>query len=279
MKKICVAITALLFFLTHQGMFAQTASIRVTDTRNPAGLAVSCYKTTNLIFPYAIKSVDKGSRDILVQKAGGVENVLQVKAGKERFPQTNLTVITADGQLYSFVVDYAIQPQQLNVRLENNRPDKGLVQFSLAEDNEAQVKGIAETISAKNPLLSGIKAKNNDARMQLRGLYVKDDLFYFQLELENRSDIGYDVDQLRFFIRDLEIARRTAHQELELKPRQVLGNARVIHGHSKQTVVVAIPKFTIQDKKELQIQLTELRGARNLTLQLKNGQLVHAVSI
>ncbi len=34
-------------------------------------LEVTDNKTTNLIFPSAIKSVDRGSKDILVQKASG----------------------------------------------------------------------------------------------------------------------------------------------------------------------------------------------------------------
>src|SRR3546814_18758334 len=67
----------------------------------PGYLSVSYDKTTNLVFPYNIKSVDRGTRDVLVQKARNVENVLQVKAGHEAFTETNLTVITADGHLYS----------------------------------------------------------------------------------------------------------------------------------------------------------------------------------
>ena len=46
----------------------------------PYSLQIGINKTTNLIFPYEIKSVDRGSRDVLVQKAKGIENVLQVKA-------------------------------------------------------------------------------------------------------------------------------------------------------------------------------------------------------
>lgn len=39
-------------------------------------------KTTSIVFPYAIKSIDKGSPDILMQKAKGVENILLLKAAK-----------------------------------------------------------------------------------------------------------------------------------------------------------------------------------------------------
>src|ERR1700712_797579 len=40
-------------------------------------LFISCNKTTSLVFPQIIKSIDRGSRDVFAQKVGGVENVLQ----------------------------------------------------------------------------------------------------------------------------------------------------------------------------------------------------------
>lgn len=46
-----------------------------------------------------LKSVDRGSKDVLAQKAKGVESILQVKAAKTNFDETNLTVINADGKL------------------------------------------------------------------------------------------------------------------------------------------------------------------------------------
>src|SRR3954454_18344150 len=72
----------------------------------PYPLEITFNKTTNIVFPFAIKSVDRGSANILVQKAGSVDTILQVKAGKEDFPETNLSVITTDGTLYSFLVHY-----------------------------------------------------------------------------------------------------------------------------------------------------------------------------
>src|ERR1700743_3117645 len=85
--------------------FAQDRT-KTSEVIQPQLLAVTFAKTTNLIFPYAIKSVDKGSKDLLVQVAKGVENIIQVKAAVQGFEETNLTVITADGKLYSYVVDY-----------------------------------------------------------------------------------------------------------------------------------------------------------------------------
>src|ERR1022692_904991 len=104
MKKLC----ALWVVMVSMKCFSQVSI-------EPYPLQVGINKTTNLIFPYEIKSVDRGSRDVLVQKAKGIENVLQVKAAIQNFIATNLSVITADGKLYSFIVHYTNDPPLLNL--------------------------------------------------------------------------------------------------------------------------------------------------------------------
>src|SRR5690348_9960629 len=64
-------------------------------------------KMTNLIFPAPIQTAVKVSRDILVQKVHGVANVIELKAARPEFPETNLSVYGKDGQVYSFIVRYA----------------------------------------------------------------------------------------------------------------------------------------------------------------------------
>lgn len=54
-------------------------------------------KTSNLVFPDAIVSIDRGSQDIMAQKAFGVENILRVKAVAKSFEETDLSVITKEG--------------------------------------------------------------------------------------------------------------------------------------------------------------------------------------
>src|SRR6187401_1585934 len=98
-------------------LFGQNENYSFIPSSN---LTITCNKTTNLIFPANVQSVDRGSKDILVQQPKGVENIVQVKADKPNFSQTNLSVITVDGSLYSFTVDYTPQPTQLNVIVKNN---------------------------------------------------------------------------------------------------------------------------------------------------------------
>lgn len=92
MRKISAVGLMILLLANFDGL-AQQAAIGIPSRH----LEIAFLKTTNIVFPFAIKSVDRGSKDILAQKAGGIENILQLKAAKEDFPETNLTVVTADG--------------------------------------------------------------------------------------------------------------------------------------------------------------------------------------
>jgi len=70
-----------------------------------------------------------------------------------------------------------------------------------------------------------------------------------------------------------------ASQEIDEKPVFILGNAEHIPASSTQTIVVALAKFTIPDKKYLEVELMEKNGGRHLSLKISNKTLVHSSSL
>ena len=246
----------------------------------PETVEVSCVKTTNIIFPYAIKSVDRGSQDILVQKAAGVENILQLKAAKPHFEQTNLSVVTGDGQFHSFLVNYSSHPVKLNYSissiLEHDVSRKLIEGKGL---NDKQIEDNIRLVRQLKPDFAGPQQKKFGIKLTLEGLYIQDDLYYVVLNLENKSTVSYDVDGLRFFVRDKKQAKRTAIQEIELSPVCLVGDKGTVQAHRSQTLIAVIPKFTIPEKKEFVLQLQELGGGRNLQLKTGNKHLIKATLI
>lgn len=115
--------------------------------------------------------------------------------------------------------------------------------------------------------------------MRLDGVYIRDEVIYFQLFLQNSSPLCYDIDMLQFFIRDKKQSRRTASQEIPLQPLHTFGNTEYVPGDSAQTVVYALPKFTLADKKWLLLQMTERAGGRQLQLKMGNGIIVRAIEM
>ena len=276
MKKISVImVTGIFLLITIFKTQAQTNTTWQIKAIEPYHVAVAFSKTTNIIFPYSIVSVDIGSQDVLAQKAKGVENILQIKAAKENFPQTNISIITADGSLTSFLVDYAEQPAVLNLSLAIEEKKNSTCILS-ETFNEAEVQKYAKLASVSKEKINSVKDKRFGIRLQLNGLFIHDNIMYFRLNIANETNINYDIDQLRFYIRDQKKTKRTATQEIEINPLYVKGDTAVIVGQTERVFVYAVSKFTIPDKKYLVIELMEKNGGRHLKIKVRNKTIVQA---
>lgn len=242
-------------------------------------LEITFFKTTSIIFPAAIKNVDRGSRDILAQKAKGVENILQLKAGRKDFPETNLTVITADGQLHHFIVNYAPEPNRLIIDI--NKSDPSVLESSSAvftsSTNKETLAEYADNILSAKRTVRFVSKRDNKINLSLQGIYIHDNTIFYHLKVRNRSNIDYDIDFLRFYISDKKQVKRTASQEVEVKPVYVYGGTEnPVKGQSETDLVYVLEKFTIPDAKHLAIELFEQNGGRNLELLVKNRMIVNA---
>lgn len=241
---------------------------------------VTFNKTSSIVFPAIITSVDRGSPDVLAQKAKGVDNVLQLKAGKRNFRETNLTVITADGHLHHFLVQYSDAPltftyqatQQGKVDREES-PHPLIFQSGMTvSEMHAYCQAIVD-----QQRRAGLKSTSGfDMKLSLRGIYIADNTMFFHFRVSNRSNIPYHTDVVRFFVKDKQKILRTASQEVEKIPSYRFGNDRVFRAKTSDDIVYAIPKFTIPDAKLLIIELIEKEGGRHLRLPVRNNAIIKA---
>ena len=239
-----------------------------------------CYnKTTMLVFPARIDDADMGSGDILVRTARRHPNVLKVKAAKEHFPATNLSVFTDDGRLFSINVRYAEEPAQMKYDF-SSAGDSG---DSISAGKEgtslkpATIREYAKLLAFSKPLTRRPKAKSNLVRLNLRGVYITGNILFFTFDIRNRSDIPYDIYFTRFYLRDRARSKRTSNMEKEIVPVHVYftTDSTVKVGHPS-TMVVAFEKFTIADQKYFSVELYEKNGDRNLACRIKGKDILKA---
>jgi hypothetical protein len=228
-------------------------------------LIITTNKTTSLIFPFTIKHVDRGSRDVLVQQVKEEDNILLIKAAAKDFQETNLTVITSDGNTYTFKVNF-----------ENNPL---LFIYNLPPKSSGSIATYANSILDNPKMMHGAVARKWDILVSVSGIYIKGNTIFYQLELNNQSPIDYDINFLRFFIRDKKKSKRTAIQETELRPLYVAGNNKQVKARQKNIVVFALEKFTIPDAKFLAIQIMEKNGGRHLFMKVNNRKIMQAIPL
>lgn len=271
-KKILITLFGVVCcFLQQARLFAQYLPKCIAPYR----MNVSVDKTSNLIFPAAIKSVDRGSTAVLAQKAPGVENILQIKAGEQNFRETNMTVITADGQFYSFAVSYSSDPSTLNYSFVGDSSDKAMIEDQRLADPE--YKSIANTIKSKRHQLHKSTSEGK-VKLSLKNIFSKDDLLWLEISISNKSPITYAAAFVRFFIRDTKRAKRTAVQEIELTPLFHTDFVEVRNGNT-QLYVFAFKPFAVQGGKELTIEVGEAQSGRSLTLPLSHRTMQKVKSL
>lgn len=227
-------------------------------------IEVGFNKTTSLIFPSAIVSIDRGSNEIMVQKSA--ENILKVKSAADSLKETNLTVVTSDGKLYSFLVTYNADPLRLSIYLG----DKATVK------TENKLSGVCVKVLKLRNNIAGLQYSSGKMSCKLLGWYVREGELFCKLRIENRSQIGYDIDQLHFYVRDNNAVKRTASQEIIRRPLHLEGDTGTIKGKSARIWIVAMEKFTIPDDKHFAVEILEKNGGRHLYLKSYNRQLMLA---
>lgn len=261
----------------------------------PYALEVTFNKTVHIIFPAAVRYVDLGSANLIAGKADGAENVLRIKAAVENFNgETNFSVITEDGDFYSFNVRYSREPEMLNVEMQDlirqragendsksvKESSKGVKVPELGENTTALADLIMKSVYRNNERrIKHLGCKRFGIQMLLRGLYVHEGLYYFHTLVRNSSNVAFDVDFIRFKIMDKKIVKRTAIQETVLSPVRSYNEESVITGQSIVRTVYVLPKFTIPDDKILLVELFEKNGGRHQVIRIEGMDIERARTI
>lgn len=257
----------------------------------PHGLEITYDKTVHVIFPAPVRYVDLGSPNLIAGKADGAENVIRVKATTRHFRQeTNMSIITEDGNFYTFNVKYADEPLLLNVEMCDfihdgesvNRPNNAMEIYLTELDNESPrlVRLIMKSVHENDKRrIRHIGSKRFGVQFLLKGMYTHSDLLYFHTQVKNTSHVPFDVDFITFKIVDKKVVKRTAMQEQVIYPLRAYNYVTRVNGRDSECTVFALPKFTIPDDKKLVVEMFEKQGGRHQRFEVVNEDLVRAETV
>ena len=238
-------------------------------------LPVTGRKMTNVIFPVDIAAGVRVSRDVLVQKVRGVENVIELKALRRDFAPTNLAVYGKDGRLYSFVLHYVEDTSVLDYRVV---PDGGtaapkvrLMGWPLDPET---LRADAGRLERRRGFLHR-RARGDGLRLRLKGVYLRDSLLWLSLELQDRTEMGCVPGGLRIYTEDRKRVKRMATQEVELSPVYSDGLG-VLSGIGREVTTAALHPFVVGRGKRLVIAFSDEEGGRQVVLKVKRKMLMRA---
>ena len=238
-------------------------------------LPVTGRKMTNVIFPVEIAAGVRVSRDVLVGKVKGVENVIELKALKRDFSPTNLAVYGKDGRLYSFVLHYVEDTSVLDYRVVRDG-DSGVTRVRLTgwPVDPEQLRLDGRKLAGRESVLHW-KAFADGLRLQLKGVYMLDSLLWLAIDLQDRTAIGFTPGSLRIYIEDKKKVKRTATQDVDADPvwSEPLGK---VGGFDRQATAVSFRPFVVGRGKRLVIAVGDETGNRQVVLKVKGKVLLKA---
>lgn len=241
-----------------------TLALRAQQPIPVRHLAVAVNKTTNLVFPAAIVSIDRGSENIIVQKSTGF--VLRVKADTVFTDTTNLTVITSDGKLYSFLVLFSPSPDLLNI-------DMGAGEQL---DKDTSLMAVVRKVQPLRHNLYGIRYSAGKVKLAVVGMYSTGTMLALQLSISNHSSLSFTVGKLRLRLVTTHSPKRSPVQEVEVMPLMVEPTGLKVNYKQAGLFTVLVPVSELNARQDLHITLHEQDGDRHLRVNIASRFLFTA---
>ena len=242
---------------------------------------VTTDKMTNLIFPVAIRTGIKVSREIAVQKVKGVDNVLELKALRRGFAVTNLSVFGMNGKLYCFDLEFSDSPSVLTFKVVDSAgndafafPGGHPIMLTGLPSDISSLRADADTLSEMHGFLHN-SAKGEKLRVQVKGIYLKEGLMWLVIRVKNNSSVDYRPDYIRLSIEDRRKVKRMAVQEITVDPI-FTAVPTSIPGKSSRRFAIGYLPFTIGKNKQLQLSIAEENGGREVVMVLKSKAILSA---
>ncbi|WP_278971188.1 conjugative transposon protein TraN [Phocaeicola barnesiae] len=122
-----------------------------------------------------------------------------------------------------------------------------------------------------------VSCKGYGMRMRLNNIYTCGDYFFIDFSVSNRTNIRFDIDEIRLKLTDKKITKATNSQSIELKPEMMLEKATSFSKGYRN--VIAVKKLTFPDEKVLTIEMSEDQiSGRTMKLEIDYEDVLSADS-
>lgn len=238
------------------------------NTSRCYNVVVNNSNTTEMFFPVDILYLRQGNEEVF-----GVEyynNMVKVNTTFETFSPSNLFVVDKDFKTYEITIirDYALT--------YSYNFDDGRKYVANIDVNSIEMSNLISKIRAKKRNIFSVGLIKNKFEISLANLYVHNEFMFFAFDIKNFSNIDYDIDFLKCFLRDLKKSKNAIQQEVQYDPIDQQDFQEKISGKSQNRFILAFKKFTIPDDKVFEIEMFEAGGGRHLKLSILNEYILSA---
>lgn len=120
-----------------------------------------------------------------------------------------------------------------------------------------------------------VSTKRNMLKMVLNNVYSVGDYFFIDFSVYNKTNIRFDVDELRLKLCDKKITKAANNQTIEITPALVLEKGNSFSKAYRNVVV--LKKMTFPNDKVLTIELSEKQiSGRTITMNVDYEDVLNA---
>lgn len=126
---------------------------------------------------------------------------------------------------------------------------------------------IARNIWSSPAKWRDVKTKRHRMEMRLNNTYAVGDYFFIDYSIENKTNIRFDIDEIRLKLADKKISKATNNQVIELTPEMQLEQTKSFkYGYRN---ILVVKKLTFPNDKILTIEMSEKQiSGRTISLNI-----------
>ena len=194
--------------------------------------------------------------------------------------------VNRDGDILGMVTIVTERYRSQYGLVYTSRPEEAVTDKTILLDERTRYDNPAVSLStedmahyARRIWLSpskGIRSsKKHKMQIALNNIYSVGEYFFLDFSVYNRTNIRFDIDQLKIKLQDKKKAKATTVQTIDLEPAFTLDRSpSFLHGYRN---VVVIRKLTFPDDKILTIELSEKQiSGRTISLKVKYSDVLSA---
>lgn len=214
--------------------------------------------------------------DISIDKIVGdipTSNTLRIKPIEEG--ASGVVTIVTERFLVQYMLVYTNDISKVYTRY--NIPYADLKSYVNPETNltKSQMYEYAHKMFISDKKYYDVSTRSNLMKIILNNIYTFDKYFFIDISLINKSNIRYDIDQIRFKIEDKKQTKATNFQSIEILPLMQVNNNKVFKKSYRNVFV--FEKFTFPDEKVFTVEISEKQiSGRTIILRIDYADVLHA---
>lgn len=273
------------FFLAL-AMMASTAFAQTQDCDTCYNLKADCDNTEELKVMYINKDVSTHFiafdeiqyADISTNKIDGdipIDNIVRIKPNEEG--ANGVITIVTESCFVQYALVYTNDMEKVCTRHNISYHEVHGVTNPDRTMTKADLYDYASKMYQSTKKYYDVSTTAKKMRLTLNNIYTVDKYFFIDITMLNKTNIQFDIDQIRFKIEDKRIFKATSFQSVEIKPIVTLNDDKVFK--RKYRNIFVFEKFTFPEDKVFTIEIAEKQiSGRTILLRISYADVLGADS-